>query len=146
MTFNDRMTDMIQRYKKRNNLRTADVADRLNISVNTLSNKMCSNNEHEFKASEIEAIVKLTNDKAASRALDSLLSPSQAGFDQIKDQLIDVNIATGQLNYEVSTAAEDGKINENEAKRIESQFAVVDEAKKKLRGTVTNAVRQGRMA
>jgi len=146
MTTNDVMTEMIKRFRKKHNLSMSDMAEKLDISINTLRNKCCKNSPHKFTVDELDRLVELTNDKAASRGLDRLITPSDDGIDEIKDLLIDVHVVVGEMTAKVNQAVEDGKITPNEASEIAPYFSTVNEAKTNLQSAVINASQQRRAA
>ena len=146
MATNEVMTEMIKRFRKKHNLSMSDMAIKLKISINTLRNKCCKNSPHKFTVDELDRLVELTNDKAASKGLDRLITPSEDGIDEIKDLLIDVHVGLGEMTRKVNHALADGRVTPNEVIECAPYFSSVDEKKTNLQDALKNASQPRRVA
>ena len=145
MTTNEVMTEMIKRFRKKHNLSMSDMAEKLNISINTLRNKCCKNSPHKFTVDELDRLVTLTNDKAASQGLDRLVTPSDDGIDKIKDLLIDAHVGLGEMTRKVNYVLADGRVTPNEVTVCTPYISEVSEIKAKIQNALINASRQRRV-
>lgn len=116
---NTAISTTIAAYRKQQNISMDTLADRLGITPYVFRNKACPTNEqHQFKTSQLVNLVRLTGDTTISRALGAVAerNDDNASAKEIVGMLLDLGIDQGHALEVIKDAIADGKINQTEMK------------------------------
>lgn len=116
---NTAIATTIAAYREKEKISMHQLADRLGITPAVFSNKACPTNEqHQFKTSELVGLVRLTGDTTISRALDAVAqrNDNNASAEAIVDMLLHLGIDQGHALKVIREAINDGKITRQEMK------------------------------
>lgn len=116
---NTAIATTIAAYRKKENISMDTLADRLGITPYVFKNKACPTNEqHQFKTSQLVALVRLTGDTTISRALGAVAerTDDNASAQEIVHMLLDLGIDQGNALEVIKNAIADGKITQTEMK------------------------------
>lgn len=116
---NTAIATTIKAYRDEKNISMDEMADRLGITPYVFRNKACPTNEqHQFKTSQLVALVKLTGDTTISRALSAVAerNDDNASAREIIDMLLNLGIDQGRALEVIKEAIADGEITRTEMK------------------------------
>nr|BAR33270.1 hypothetical protein [uncultured Mediterranean phage uvMED] len=103
----------IKRYRENEKIPMDEMARRLNITPYVFRNKACvTNAEHEFRSSELTALMLLTGDSTIHRAQGNLLQKgkSDVSSSDVVEMLIELGIDQGHALEVVKRAIADGTV------------------------------------
>jgi len=104
----------IKRYRENHKIKMPDLAEAIGISEAVFRNKANPNSDHEFKASELDRLARLTGDGTIGQVLTNAANVDQSEAESIPSILIDAGASSGEVLKVVRDALADGRVTHSE--------------------------------